>query len=188
MRKTLGAISVSFLMAVGGGAALAESNSGGQKPSTSAAAPSKASGTQTAGQQTAPVGFAEEEATSGPFTVESVNKKDRNLMLRAPDGTESTVAISAGTPGFDSLKKGDIVQLDYFAAAVFEGGQRTNAASQSGSGQNHASNQAGGTTSSTNGGQVRRIHKIGNSDNGHSGSTPETGNSGSKSGTNENNR
>jgi hypothetical protein len=201
MRNATGAISLSFLMAVGGGAALANSNSGDdQKPPSSSSAPSsQTSGSQAAGQQhgqpseqpqgqangRGPVGFAEEEVTSAPLTVERIDTKNRNLVVRAPDGTQSTVDIPAGTPGFDSLKKGDKVQIDYFAAEVFGRGQPANGANQTGSTSNHASNQAGGTGSGANNGKVRNIRKVGNSDKtGHSGNTgnsgTQMGNSGNK--------
>lgn len=104
MRNVMRAIPLSFLMAVGGGAALANSNSTDQTPSSSAAPSSQASGPHTSGQQqgkgngSAPVGFAEEEVTSTPLTVEHIDKQNRNLVLRAPDGTQSTVGIPAGTP------------------------------------------------------------------------------------------
>jgi hypothetical protein len=139
------------------------------------------------------VGFAEEEVTSAPLTVERIDKKNRNLVLRATDGTQSTVPIPAGTPGFDSLKQGDKVQIDYYAAEVFEPGQPANGANQTGSTSNHG-NQAGGTSSgATNGkatnGKVRNIHKVGNgNETGQSGKTGQMGSSGAPSGTNQHNQ
>ena len=118
MRNVMGAIPLSFLMAVGGGAALANSNSADQNPSSSSASSSQASGPQTNGQQQhgqangqpqgqangqAPVGFAEEEVTSAPLTVERVDQKNRNLFLRAPgwsttDGRHDRWARRASIP------------------------------------------------------------------------------------------
>ena len=196
MRNVMGAIPLSFLMAVGGGAALANSNSADQNPSSSSASSSQASGPQTNGQQhgqangqpqgqangQAPVGFAEEEVTSAPLTVERVDQKNRNLFLRAPDGTQSTVQIPMGTPGFDALKKGDRVQLDYYAAEVFGGGQPAKGANQTGSTSDHGA-QAGGTSSGPNNGKVRNIRKVGNENQpGHSGKPGQMGNSGANSG------
>src|SRR5437764_8744533 len=80
MRNAMGAIAVSFLMAASGGAALANSSSGDQKPSSASSQTSGSSGSQASGQQQpqgqangrAPVGFAEEEVTSAPLTVERI--------------------------------------------------------------------------------------------------------------------
>jgi hypothetical protein len=185
MRNGMGAIAVSFLMAAGGGAALANSNSGDQKPSATSSQTSGSSGSQAQ----APVGFAEEQVTSAPLTVERIDKKNRNLVVRAPDGTQSTLDIPKGTPGFDSLKKGDKVQIDYFAAEVFGGGQAANGANQTGSTSNHGTNRTGGVSPGANNGKVRNIHKVGNGDKtGHSANTGATGSSGAKSGADQGNR
>ncbi|MFL5303589.1 MAG: hypothetical protein ACJ8F1_00175 [Polyangia bacterium] len=150
----MAATALTFLLAVGGGAALADSASG-----------AKSQPQQTQAKSQGPVGFAEEEVTSAPLTVERVDKKNRNVVLRAADGTQSTVDIPSGTPGFDSLKKGDKVQLDYFAAAVFgpgnqQQGNRANA---------NSGNAAAGNASQ---GKVRNIRKVDDTGNtGHSGTT-----------------
>lgn len=198
MRETMAATALSFLMAVGGGAALANSNPGGQTAPSSATPSSETSGSQASGQKgtqangQAPEGFAEEEVTSAPLTVEKVDKKNRNLVLRAPDGTQSTVDIPSGTPGFDSLKKGDKVEIDYFAAEVFgPGNQKGNNANQAGSTSNGSSNQGGGSSSANqNGmGRVHNIRKVGSaSHTGNSGNSGNMGNSGSSSGGNQENR
>lgn len=152
MRKTMVATALSFLMAIGAGAALADT--GGHAPS--APAYSRAPGQQgTAANAPAAVGFAEEEVQTAPWTVQRVDKQNHNLVLQAPDGTQNTVSIPAGTPGFDTLKKGDQIQLDYFDAAIVEpAGSPT---SSSGSGQKAASNDTGR--------KVRNIRKVGHNDN-----------------------
>ncbi len=179
MHNTTAATTLSFLLALGGGGvALANSNpsakaspaAGTPAAQTHAAPGSDQQGTQAnrpapQANGQAPVGFAEEEITSAPFTVQSIDKTNRNLVLRAPDGTQSTVNIPSGTPGFDSLKQGDRVQLDYFAAAVFgPGNQQAHRANQNGSAEGSASNQAGaGSTNRI--GQVRNIRKVNNDSN-----------------------
>lgn len=188
MRKSMAATALSFLLAMGGGAALADSSSSGRShssPATSTSqAPASSSSKHTDRQanQPAAVGFAEEEVTSAPLTVESVDMKNRNLVVRAPDGTKSTVDIPAGTPGFDTLKKGDKVQLDYFAAAVFgpSNPQQPNRTSQTGSGANA---NAGSTASNANHGKVRNIRKVDDT-----ASTGHPGTSSSSSGSEEGKR
>ena len=166
MRKTMAATAMGFFLAVAGGAAFANTNSG--TGSASATAPSSGTATpqaspQNGAQDNAPVGFAEEEIRSAPLTVERVDTKNRKMVLRAPDGTQSTVDIPVGTPGFDSLKKGDQVQIDYVAAEVFrEGGAQGNQAKQGASTSNSGSKASG----SNNGiGRVHNIHKVDNSGN-----------------------
>jgi len=198
MRKTMVAAALSFLMAAGG-VALANSNSATQGSPSSSTPSSQTQGAQGTEHQQgthatrqaapangqAPVGFAEEEVTSGPFTVQSVDKKNRNVVVRAPDGTESTVNIPAGTPGFDSLNKGDNIQFDYFAAAVFgPGNQQANRASQSGSTPGSSSSAA----ANNHIGRVSNIRKMNdngnsntNSNVGHSGHTQSSGSQGSGS-------
>jgi hypothetical protein len=154
MLKTMSAAALSFLLAVGGGVAFAEG--GGQAPSS--AAPSSQSSGASAPRANSPraMGFEEEEVQTAPWTVQRIDQKNHDLVLRAPDGTQSTVNIPAGTPGFDSLKKGDQIQLDYFEAAVV--GVPANSASkttQTGSGSTHAA--ANDTTNR----QVRSIRKVG---------------------------
>ncbi len=201
MHKTMVGMALSFLMAVGGGAALANSSSGGQNPSYAPAPSSENSGSQASGQTgqkgtqangRAPTGFAEEEVTSPPFTVEHIDKKNHSLALRAPDGTQSTVDIPPGTPGLDALQKGDRVQLDYFAAEVFgPGSQKANRASQNGSAANGSSSSA-----HPNGiGRVHNIRKLGNNGNtgetgtmGNTGNSGQMGNSGNSGSTGQENR
>jgi hypothetical protein len=197
MRNGMGALAVSFLMAAGGGAALANSNSGDQKPSSTSSQTPGSSASQASGKQQphgqangqAPVGFAEEEVTSGPLTVERIDKTKRNLVVRAPDGTQNTLDIPTGTPGFDSLKKGDTVQIDYFAAEVFGAGQAPNGANQTASTSNHGSDQTGSASSGANHGKVRNIHKVGNGNKtGHSPNTGAMGTSGANSGADHGNQ
>jgi hypothetical protein len=173
MHKTMAATALSFLLAIGGGVALANTTSGNQGSSSAGTTSSDTTGSQASEHQgtranrqatpannQAPVGFAEEEVSSGPFTVQSVDKKNRNLVLHAPDGTQSTVNIPTGTPGFDSLNKGDEIQLDYFAAAAWgPANQQANRASQNGSMQRSSSNQGNGAANNHIG-RVSNIRKV----------------------------
>jgi hypothetical protein len=65
-----------------------------------------------------PVAFEQEEAMSAPFTVESIDQANRRLVVQSPDGTRSTVTVPPNTAGFDTLKKGDQVALDYYKSSV----------------------------------------------------------------------
>lgn len=178
MHKTMAVAALSFLMAVGGGAALAEA--GGGQAAPSAAAPSSEASGQPGNQKTranapGPVGFAEEEVQTAPWTVQRVDKKNHSLVLQAPDGTQNTVNIPAGTPGFDGLAKGDQVQLDYFDAAVIgvPASNQAGSTSASGGGQSAAANNTNR--------KVRNIRKVGHNGSnnmGHSGNSGTTGSTG----------
>ena len=158
MHKTMAATALSFLMAVGGGVALAD---GGGSASSSSAATSSSDQHASRAKMQGPVGFAEEEVETGPWTVERIDKQSRDMVLRAADGTQKTVNIDTGTPGFDSLKKGDRVELDYFDAAVIE--PATNRASTSNGSDQAKSASASGQSASSNAGnrKVRSIRKVG---------------------------
>jgi len=159
MQNTMAAAALSLLMAIGGGVAVAET---GQGSSSSAAPPSQSSGQSATGparpDRRGPVGFEEEEVETAPWTVQRVDTQKHTLVLEAPDGTQNTVNVPAGTPGFDSLKKGDQVQLDYFDAAVIE--PSSNQASTAGSAK-------AGQPATSNGSprKVRNIRKVGHSSN-----------------------
>lgn len=154
MLKTMSAAALSFLLAVGGGVAFAESGGHASAP--------KATSSQASGQQGSrantprAVGFASEEVETAPWTVERVDKQNRSLVLRASDGTQNTVNIPAGTPGFDSLKKGDQIQLDYYEAAVV-GVPANTAKPSSQTGSNSGSAQGKNDNANR---QVRNIRKV----------------------------
>ncbi len=162
MLKTMSAAALSFLLAVGGGVAFAETGHQASPPSPT----SSQTAAQPASRAAVPaaVGFEEEDVQTAPWTVQRIDKQNRDLVLRAPDGTQNTVNIPAGTPGFDSLKKGDQVQLDYFEAAmVGVPGNTAKSASQNGS-----SSSTGHANADNR--RVRSIRKVGqNGDTGPSG-------------------
>jgi len=172
MHKTMAATALSFLMAVGGGVALAEA--GGGQAAPSAAAPSSQASGQSSNPKTGAntpgsVGFAEEEVQTAPWTVERVDKKNHNLVLQAPDGTQNTVDIPAGTPGFSGLAKGDQVQLDYFDAA-FVGVPASNQASSTSAGSSSQSATANNTNR-----KVRNIRKVGHNNNNNNNNNNNSG-------------
>jgi hypothetical protein len=172
MLKTMSAAALSLLLAGGGGIAFAAGNSQ-DTPSTSRAS-QNATPQRSQANAPGPVGFEEEEVQTAPWTVERVDKQNHDLVLRAPDGTQSTVNIPPGTPGFDALKKNDKIQLDYFEAAVVGlPGNSAKPSSQTGAGT------AGATANNATNKQVRRIRKVNDnnqmqhSGNGHNANSPE---------------
>ncbi|HEY6477207.1 MAG TPA: hypothetical protein VI456_11545 [Polyangia bacterium] len=75
----------------------------------------------TSGSSTAtgsPVAFEQQEVMSAPFSVESIDRANRRVVVQSPDGARSTVNVTPDAPGFDTLKKGDQVELDYFKSSV----------------------------------------------------------------------
>ncbi len=153
MLKTMSAAALSVLLTVGGGVALAEGS--GQTPSPAASTQSSGQNGARANHAPGAVGFEEEEVQTAPWTVERIDKKNHQLVVRAPDGTQNTMNIPSGTPGFDSLKQGDKIQLDYFEAAVVGvPGNSAKASSTAGAG----SGQAASNDNSNR--QVRRIRKV----------------------------
>jgi hypothetical protein len=60
----------------------------------------------------------QEQVTHAPFSVEAVDRADRKLVLQSPGGGAMTVRVASTVDGFDQLKKGDEVQIDYFLPSV----------------------------------------------------------------------
>jgi hypothetical protein len=94
---------------------IARADTGHMGPS----APSQAAGAApSAGTNTNPVAVEQEEVMSAPFTVESIDRANRRVVVESPDGARSTVNVSPNAPGFDTLKRGDQVELDYYKSSV----------------------------------------------------------------------
>lgn len=53
-------------------------------------------------------------------TVQHVNKKDRMLTLRTPEGKTNVVKVGEEVRNFPQIKTGDEVMIDYYASVVFE--------------------------------------------------------------------
>jgi cold shock CspA family protein len=47
-------------------------------------------------------------------TVKGINRSDRSVILKKDDGEETTVHVPEGVKGFDTLKMGDKVDVDYY--------------------------------------------------------------------------
>jgi cold shock CspA family protein len=47
-------------------------------------------------------------------TVKGINRSDRSVILKKDDGEETTVNVPAAVKGFDTLKLGDKVDIDYY--------------------------------------------------------------------------
>ena len=74
---------------------------------------------------TASPSAADEEMKPGPsasrtthqsMVVKKVDHKDRTVTLQASDGSTKTVEVPSDVQGFDSIKKGDRVDVDYHEA------------------------------------------------------------------------
>jgi hypothetical protein len=53
-----------------------------------------------------------------PFTVESIDRSDRLLIVRSPDGTRTTVRVVPAATEFDAVQTGQPVLLDYYPSAL----------------------------------------------------------------------
>ena len=47
-------------------------------------------------------------------TVKGINRSDRSVTLKKDDGEETTVHVPEAVKGFDTLKMGDKVDIDYY--------------------------------------------------------------------------
>ena len=65
-----------------------------------------------------PRGFAQDEVAGAPFTVRSVDKVNRTMVVAKPDGSRMTLEIAPAAVGFDELTKGESVQIDYYPSTV----------------------------------------------------------------------
>jgi hypothetical protein len=60
----------------------------------------------------------ESETTVGSFSVESVDRPGRVLVVQSADGSRMTVRVAPEVTGLDELRKGDRIELDYYPATV----------------------------------------------------------------------
>ena len=70
----------------------------------------------------------EAELVTAPFTVDGIDKSNRKLTLRGPGGDQTTVTVPPDVQGFDKLKKGDKIDVDYYqslAVSVLPPGSAT---------------------------------------------------------------
>ena len=59
-----------------------------------------------------------EEVTGAPFRVESVDRLNRSLIVRSPDGSRTTIKVAASAAGLEAVEAGDRVALDYYRSSV----------------------------------------------------------------------
>jgi hypothetical protein len=67
---------------------------------------------------TAPLPGAPEEIMGAPFTVESVDRANRSLVVRSPDGLRTTIQVAPAAQGLESVGRGDRITLDYYQASL----------------------------------------------------------------------
>jgi translation elongation factor P/translation initiation factor 5A len=68
------------------------------------------------------------EMVTAPFTVVEVDKHHRKVTLQSADGDRTTVSVPPEIQGFDQLKKGDKIEIDYYrslAASILPPGAAT---------------------------------------------------------------
>jgi ribosomal 50S subunit-recycling heat shock protein len=58
----------------------------------------------------------EEELVTVPVTVEDVDRKNRTLVVRTPDGDKVSVNVPPDVKGIEKVKKGDKLEIDYYRA------------------------------------------------------------------------
>ena len=85
------------------------------------------------------------EATTASFTVERIDRSNRSMVVKSPDGSRMTVRVAPTVEGFDKLQKGDQVELDYYASTVLSFGPTNAAAAQAQEAPTRASAPALGT-------------------------------------------
>lgn len=58
------------------------------------------------------------EVMGAPFTVESVDRDGRSLVVQSPDGLRTTIRVAPTADGFESVGTGDRIALDYYPSSV----------------------------------------------------------------------
>ncbi len=72
----------------------------------------------------------EPETTTSSFSVESIDRTDRSMVVQSPDGSRMKVKVAPTVAAFDEVRKGDQVELDYFPASVLSFGAADSPATQ----------------------------------------------------------
>jgi hypothetical protein len=60
----------------------------------------------------------EEDLVTIPVTVEDIDKKNRTMTVRTADGDRIPLTVPADVQGFDKLKKGEKIDIDYYRAVA----------------------------------------------------------------------
>ena len=73
------------------------------------------------------------QSVTAKATIVKVNKKTREITLRDDQGNQETVVASKDVRNFNQIKKGDILEVDYYraAASMLHKAGDTNAAGES---------------------------------------------------------
>ena len=61
-----------------------------------------------------PTGQTRTQLVHAVATVKGINRTDRSVILKKDDGEETTVHVPEAVKGFDTLKMGDKVDVDYY--------------------------------------------------------------------------
>jgi hypothetical protein len=59
-----------------------------------------------------------QQVVGAPFTVESIERSDRLLIVRSPAGTRTTVRVVPSATEFDAVQAGQPVLLDYYPSSL----------------------------------------------------------------------
>jgi hypothetical protein len=59
-------------------------------------------------------GTEQSQLTHMTATITGIDKSDRSVMLKSEDGTETAINVPSDVKAFDTLKKGDKVDIDYY--------------------------------------------------------------------------
>jgi hypothetical protein len=116
--KERGALTALLSGAVAFGTLGAASARAAAGPAGTGQAPQAATERSKGAAPSPPVAVEQERLVAGPFTVDSVDRSARKVTVRGPDGTQTTIDVSPNATGFDNLKPGDRVDLDYYSSTV----------------------------------------------------------------------
>jgi hypothetical protein len=65
-----------------------------------------------------PPGDPQQQLVGAPFTVESIDRSDRLLIVRSPGGARTTVRVVPSVTEFDAVQTGQPVLLDYYPSSL----------------------------------------------------------------------
>ncbi len=91
-----------------------------QNANSGAAAPTVAKAVEVAPAQGSTPGAVAVNTQAVTATVEQIDRQNRTIALRDPDGNRIVVKAGPDLQGFDQLKQGDKIQAQYTQALAFE--------------------------------------------------------------------
>jgi hypothetical protein len=89
-----------------------------QSAVTASSSPTPSSPTERAPAEVSRAPGDPQQVVGAPFTVESIDRSDRLLIVRSPDGTRTTVRVVPAATEFDAVQTGQAVLLDYYPSAL----------------------------------------------------------------------